>query len=134
MLEQWPNFDKKFDYILFPESFGVAFLKSQLKGERTHRFHDVLDKVTERVLKGEGADEKDIDFFKSVVSIDNKLTVKKLEVLSNAIAHLNTGGEIRLDGYSINDQELAFIVLKLREDDPEISFKWIGGGLIIKKP
>jgi hypothetical protein len=136
MTEQWPVFAKKFDYILFPESFGVAFGEGQKGNEGvTHRFYTEVEDIIESVKKGEEVRKDDVDFFVSLIEMDSPNTAKKLSTIRQALLNLNDGGEIRMSGDLLSDQEETYLKLKLKHDYPEIEIARNNKGILFfKKP
>jgi len=132
-LGAWPTFDEKFDYILFPESFGVGFSQVKFADGRSHRFFETLDRATDKVLKRESVPDREISLFKQIIEMDRPSLVKKCDVLLTALENLNDNGEVRLDSHSLDEQAIAFIVLKLREKYPKLEFDWKWGHLVLKK-
>jgi hypothetical protein len=119
MTKPWPILNEKFDYILFPESLGVAVM--HIPGDRrTWRFSDQLDPDTERIINGQ--DPKYPDFFIQVIEMDVPIVSKKYEIIKEAIPYLKPEGEIRIRYGLHENQQKAYVMTKLKQENSAITF------------
>lgn len=134
MTKKWPEFDTHFDYIIFPESFGVAHGKFDNESF-TSRFWDILNPVVEKILSNHDSDIASMDrkLFKNIIEADLPRAVQELNTITEALKYLNPSGEIRMRGHLISDQCLAYIILMLKELYPTIHVKASYNNLFIKK-
>ncbi|OGI64937.1 hypothetical protein A2642_02430 [Candidatus Nomurabacteria bacterium RIFCSPHIGHO2_01_FULL_39_10] len=126
MTKPWPNFNQQFDYILFPESFGVALIDWENIGNptnqsRTHRFFNELDKTEKEILAG-NLNPQHLNFFMQVVGMDVSRVHRIYQVLQQAIPHLKPHGEIRIKHGIDEPQQRAYIMAKLAQEYQNISF------------
>ncbi len=124
LTKSWPNFNQKFDYILFPESLGVALLDYNRIGKdqsRTHRFFNELDTTQKEILEG-NLKPHDLDFFMQVVGMDVPKVHAIYNILTEALSHLKPRGEIRIKHGLEHEQQRAYIMAKLAQEYPTISF------------
>lgn|GEM_PF-1804824 len=130
MEKKWSVFPNKFDYILFPESFGVA-----LGGEEeAHRFFEQIKDVVEKSNRDEKINKDDEDLFNIVLEMDIPHVKDKLFTVEQALLNLNDNGELRFSGDLLSSQEETYIRLKLKQEFPEIDMgRNKDGILIIKK-
>ena len=122
LLAAWPAFDKQYDYVVFPESFGCATLDGN-RG-RSERFCEELAAVEDAVLSGRlfSVPPSELQFFKHVVAADfPEVTSAIVKTLLSAYALLKPGGEVRVQGHCLNSQELAYTVSELVEREPSIA-------------
>jgi len=124
MTKPWPNFNQQFDYILFPESLGVALLDYNRIGKdqsQTNRFFNYLDQTEKEILDG-NLKPKDIDFFMQVIGMDVPKVHQIYQILTQAIQNLKPNGEIRIKHGLQETQQRAYIMAKLAQEYPNISF------------
>ncbi len=124
MTKQWPSFNQKFDYILFPESLGVALLDYNRIGKdqsQTHRFFNYLNTTEKEILDG-NLNPKDKDFFMQVVEKDVAKVKLLYFILKQAIPNLNPHGEIRIKHGLEEPQQRAYIMTKLAKEYKDITF------------
>lgn len=139
MKKEWPKFDAKFDYIIFPESFGMAFAGPEsTNGSRTHRFFDIVENVVKKTKSGEQIARDDEDFFVKLLEMDVPEVKDELRTLEYALNDINDSGEIRLSGALLSEQEDTYLRIKLRERHPNVRmfYNRAGGGdgvLVLKK-
>lgn len=119
MLKDWPNFNEKFDYILFPESLGVAVMNIQ-GHPKTNRFYSTLEEDTKRILKGE--QPKYHEFFLDLVSEDVPVVNAKYSIFKRALENLKPDGEIRVRWGMTEEQQRAYVMLKFQTENPKITF------------
>jgi len=112
MTKPWP-INNLFDYIIFPESLGVA----TMTGEEctSFRFLDDLKKI-EKGIFAENVESRDVEFFLDVITRDAPETVRKYEIIEQALNHVNPQGEIRVKWGLDNLQQRAYVMAKLKRD------------------
>ncbi len=94
LTREWPNFRRKYDYILFPESLCIEKLKRTSEKE----FEEYLQYLEEN--------KKDI-------SLRTSRAVFVLEIIKNAVKNLNLDGQIRIAGLFLRAPELKFVLSEL---------------------
>lgn len=122
MTKPWPKFEQDFDYILFPESLGVAMIKLKLnqKGDSTYRFYPHIDNDAERIIQGEMP--LNPEFFQEVIEQDLPEASKKYEIIKEAITRLNPYGEVRIKFGIDSNQQKAYVMQRLRNEYSDILF------------
>ncbi len=121
MTGRWPETDERFDYIIFPQSLGVAVTALHLPGEaRTHRFYLEVESDTKRILEGEVPEHPEL--LKDLIEMDAPQICKKYEIINKAINYLKPVGEIRVFYGITEDQEKAYTMLKLKSEINGITF------------
>lgn len=120
----WPNLKKKFDYILFPESLGVALLKhdpSRKQQDITFRFFNYLEQTQKEILGG-NLNPPDLTFFLEVVEKDVPRVTIIYNILKQAISFLKPQGEIRIKHGLQEPQQRAYIMAKLAQEYQQITY------------
>lgn len=123
MTGDWPDFGRKFDYVLFPESLGVALLDllNIGNGGHTYRFFEDINSDASRCLNGEEMHSP--EFFQRVIEMDIPYAVNSYGIMKRAVSQLNPEGEVRVCyGLDKSDQVRAYVMLKLKQDNPGITF------------
>lgn len=101
LTEEWPNFGRKYDYILFPES--LCF-------EKLYR---VSEEENEEYLKYLRENKKD-------TSLRTFRAELVLEIIKNAAKNLNPDGQIRIAGLFLRAPELKFVLSELAKMFPDM--------------
>jgi hypothetical protein len=126
----WPHFTHSFDYILFPESFGVAFPYGHF-GNALQRYAQLLQE--ELKTKGDIAEDKLRSFMK-MVELNDVAIGKKVFALEQALSNLNEGGEIRFSGDLLHWYEEKYLEYKLKQQFPSLHMiREEKGSLAIRK-
>lgn len=117
MMEKWPELGNKFDYILFPESFGIANFRSIYEPGETARFYQDVEDVVNAVFKHatDSLPENQKNFVLKLFEHDIVGLDKKYFTINEAINNLSDEGEVRFSGHLMNQQELTYIALKTEE-------------------
>lgn len=120
MREAWPKFAEKFDYILFPESFGVAnFAPTQDVAQTSIRlFFEAMRKmlVVVQANADQNIQNNQWNEVKLLVEKDFPKIEKKYYTLWCAVHALAKGGELRLLGHLMTAEEVMYITMKCKED------------------
>ena len=121
MTRPWPELDEKFDYILFPQSLGVATLPGKIRELSTSEQEAIQVRLKEEEIK-RYFDEPVIEDELSK-NIRKKEAVWKHLIIKEALSRLKRNGELRIC-YGLNDESriCAYVVHKLKEEYPEITF------------
>lgn len=111
LTKKWPLL-RKFDFIFFPESFGVA----------AHNAIGALsfDEIEREEIFGKNKKREG-------------MVIKKLQIIYEILLHLNDGGEVRLIGDLLSEYEVKRIREELEKKYPEISVLRQKSGLLIIK-
>ncbi len=104
LTEEWPNFGRKYDYVLFPESLCIEKLLR------------VSEEENEDYLKYLRENKKDI----SLRTFRAELV---LEIIKNAAKNLNPDGQIRIAGLFLRAPELKFVLSELGKLFPDMRSK-----------
>ena len=133
MFSEWPQFGRPFKYILFPESLGVAispfkaefFNKHRYCSVITHRFHNDLECVEKAFFSGTLKDvrQEDIRQMLQVIEMDLPWMPHVLNMLKSALANLESGGQIRLNGHLLPTQSIAYLGIMLLEHNPQVGIE-----------
>jgi len=120
MTKPWPKLEEMFDYIIFPESLGVALLKAE--EQLSFRYFDILSRVEKQVLASDYSSQ-DIGFFMDVVGMDVSRVHTVCSILEQGMKYLNSGGTLIVK-HGINaGQQKAYIMAKFHRDYPGITFR-----------
>lgn len=103
MTKKWPDLDRKYDYILFPESF--CFEKISLSEEEKESYNEYF--------RGK----------KKNVSMETTRAKLVLEIIKNAVTNLNPDGQIRMAGLFLFPPELKFVLSELERRYPNMRLK-----------
>ena len=123
MTQTWPKLDGKFDYIIFPESLNIATMK--FRGNvMTSRFFDTVNKVTSLASRGklEEIPGSDANFFIDLIEQDIPVVKIKHDIINQALEILNPNGEIRISSGIKEYQQIAYMQLRLKRENKNISF------------
>jgi len=131
MTEDWPEFSGEFDYILFPESFGVAFDMGAY--DISNKFFEDTSDVVELIVQGQYVDPEKIEFYKNVLGSECPVFLRKVKTLMSALEAPSSEGEIRFDYNNWYAQELVFFFLKLRESYPNLTLVLNCGFVTLRK-
>ncbi len=121
MIGEWPDLNKDYDYIVFPESLGVALLKNKksfFAPELTTRFCEDVRNTVGKVTSGQDVSTSDADFYISLIQRDVPGAEFTCTVLTQALRYLSDSGNIRISrgGGIANNQQYAYTVLRLKDN------------------
>lgn len=120
MTKPWPIIGN-YDYILFPESLGVALLESErgkpASSPVAQRFDDIAKRITRAVYDNRIQDITNGEraFFFTLLEREVGRVVPTHTIINEAFRHLTPGGELRVSrsGGIQSDQQTAYVILKL---------------------
>lgn len=129
MTGEWSGMVDGFSAILFPESYGVAFSElhstDKFRGHirATMRFEDDIRQFTDFVLHEKQKPSKNtIDVSLVTLEMDIPFLQEKVDTLASAIDRLGSGGEVRLIGHGLREQELAYVLYCLKREFHHLEF------------
>lgn len=133
MTKPWPDMKKSFNYVIFPESLGVALLS--VPGGASSRFLGNTKRIENTVLNGGIVSDRDRDFYLELIETDVPSATHIYKVLQEAYKKLCNVGEIRLSkSGSIRSKQLeVYVELKFRRESPECECSLASGPLVISK-
>ncbi len=127
MTKSWPTLNKSYNYIIFPESLGVAVMHNNLSSKLPNRykesirFFQTLNNVIDNELKyKKSSSESNIQLYKSVIEQDVTSVREYYQVISEAFRNLSENGEIRVEAGINSIQSHVYVALKLKELFPFI--------------
>lgn len=138
MSGEWPETLGKFSIIIFPESFGFIDLneirnhpkKSSRIVERNPKIENDDRYITDTVyyiLSGEQIISSErIQDFCSMVERDIPRAKIHLNILRSALNHLKQPGQIKISGHLMQEEEMAYVITKLKAEYPTIKFSYPG--------
>lgn len=122
MTKEWPKFEERFDYVLFPESLNIATMN--YKDEMTVRFNDDVRKVESLFEKGKLNELRnpEADFYINLIEQDVPVVKVRYDIIRRALDILNPKGEVRISSGIKPPQQPAYVQLKLRRDRANVSY------------
>jgi len=126
MKGEWPDSLGKFDFIVFPESFGVAIDAGPGSMDAGVIYQDLK--------KDEEEGKIDAHMTELMRELEKGLSdaiKQELVVIQQALLHLSEGGEIRMVGDLMGDYEEKELQKILKETYPRIIFKRAEGRKVV---
>lgn len=117
MLQLWPLPPEHYQYVLIPEAIGVALLPKDLRSASSspmpYRFNSEVVKVSEAVLTGgpHVVSTQDAEFYLNLFEQDSPRAHRTWSIISNALATVKPGGDVRLNGHNLVDPAVAAVLL-----------------------
>lgn len=122
MCGTWPKFDSKYDYVVFPESLGVALMHTG-GSETTHCFREWVDQDVSKILSGDLS--KDYSFFNDLMERDCPVVKHITSVLGKALDNTKDDGQIRVCYGISNDQQRAYVINNLSKFYERLEFSFV---------
>lgn len=137
LTQDWPKLPCSFDYVIFPESLGVALLKLRLEGNCvTSRFYEDTVKIVNATLRKRNVSGADRDFYIGLIERDIPQAIPTYNILRQAYDLLNNDGELRVSrGGGIKYEQMnAYVGLKFKKEFPKSKYDFsVTGPSIIQK-
>jgi hypothetical protein len=135
--DSWPDLGDPFDYVLFPDSFGVGVVQALgmfynspgifLRGDSAMDYFDALDRFRSRIILDgpESLPPADRQLFAEAAQTiygENHLS-DIMHVIGNAASRLRPKGQIRLTSDYLSQDQCACIVLARFFEGRKISYR-----------
>ena len=122
MTKEWPDFKENFDYVLFPESLGVATM--DLGEEMCYRFFEDTIRINKlcKERRFDDFENSEAEFFIGLMEKDVPVVKVRYAIICNALKVLNPGGEIRISHGIKLPQQPAYMQLRLKKDGVNVSY------------
>lgn len=118
MLGEWPDFNEKFDYILFPESLGVATMRCG--ADMTYRFREDVESAVQLIEKTGGVGN--FSFFNLLMGSDSPSSVVIYDTIRKSIDCLSDAGSICVLQGVDPGQPRAYVMNKIKSEFADAKF------------
>jgi hypothetical protein len=135
MFHSWPVEAKQYQYILIPEALGMALLRNKAINRHQPDF-DLLEEmieIQEQIYSDglESVSKFDIEQYLGWAYRPGSRAALAWSVIEQALRYLAPGGELRINGHNLNDEEIIPILVFANRGDTPVSRVTFGNNSIL---